>query len=87
MGQSGGPPVSITNNQSIRVKGETWGAGPVSLTVDTPSGASLGTPVADAAGRFSIDTDTGPFSGGLHKLVGTQGARSASIDVRVTVLH
>src|SRR5262249_5376708 len=70
-GQSGGPPVNITNSQEILVQGLSFSPGQVVLSVDTVGGPQLGTATATAVPNqpsFSILIQTELFPGGSHKL-------------------
>jgi hypothetical protein len=83
LGQSGGRPLRILADQSLLVKGQAFKTGQVILSIDTPSGARVSTPTADAKGTFSVTITAQKFPIGIHKLVVSQGAVSTSIALDV----
>jgi hypothetical protein len=87
LGTSGGPPVRISNNQGLTVKGQSFAPGSVVLSVDTASGPTLATAHADGSGAFSVNITTERFSPGSHRIVASQGSRTASVAVTVEAVQ
>lgn len=66
---------------TVRLLGNNYSAGTVDLFVDTASGTSLGSAVADSTGRFTKEV-TWPFGVvGSHVIVGKQGTAQAQVPV------
>ena len=87
LGHSGGPTLRIVSGQSLLVKGQSFSPGPVVLSVDTPGGAKIAIPKADAKGAFSVAITMEKFSGGSHKLVASQGLLSTSVSLNVELIQ
>ncbi len=90
LGQSGGPPVRISNQQEITVKGQAYDPGLVTLSVDKVGGVVLGTAQAtgsNGGAAFSVLVTTGAFGPGAHSFVGWQtvGGTTLQASVPVTV--
>jgi hypothetical protein len=86
-GQSGGPAVRISNNQSLVVKGQAFRPGQVALSIDSAAGIPITTVGADPSGAFSITITTERFTGGSHQIVATEGPLTASVAVTVDVIQ
>ncbi len=87
LGHSGGQPIRYVSGGSMLVKGQSFSPGSVVLSVDTPGGARIATPTADAKGAFSVTISTSKFPGGSHKLVASQGSVSTSISLTVEFIQ
>jgi hypothetical protein len=90
LGQSGGPTLEVTDQESIIVNGQAFDPGLVTLSVDSVSGTAFATATATGsagAATFSVSTNTDAFSPGSHQLVawetvgGTTLQASISLDV------
>jgi hypothetical protein len=86
-GQSGGPPVPVSNSSSFNVNGLGYVPGVVvTLSVDSPSGTQITTTVADGSGNFSgVSFGTWVFPSGLHQLVGWQSVGGSIVQTSISL--
>jgi len=87
MGQSGGPPVRISNSQDILVNGAGFVPGAVTLTIDTGAGTAVGIATAGADGTFTVQISTELFTMADDALVATEGSLAASVALQVNPIQ
>ncbi len=86
--ESGGPTVTVTDDEIFIVSGQAFDAGVVTLSLDSVSGTAFATAVATGsagAATFSVSTNSTSFPLGPHQLVAWETVGGTTLQANVSL--